>query len=48
MKPRGNRIPSDIFVWSGKYQVGIAKIDQQLEAGRAINTLAKKLAIRPM
>lgn len=45
MKPRGNKAQSDIFVWSGKYQVGIAKIDQQHKKLVAlINTLAKKLA----
>ena len=45
MKPRGNKIQSDIFVWSGKYQIGIAKIDQQHKKLVAlINALAKKLA----
>ena len=45
MKPRTNRFQSDIFVWSGKYQVGIAKVDQQHKKLVAlINALAKKLA----
>ena len=45
MKPRSSKIKSDIFVWSGKYQIGIAKIDQQHKKLVAlINTLANKLA----
>ena len=44
MKPRASRTQSDIFVWSGKYQVGITKIDQQHKKLVAlINALAKKL-----
>lgn len=45
MKPRGSRIKSDIFVWSGKYQVGIAKVDlQHKKLVTLINTVANKLA----
>ncbi len=45
MKPRAHKIPSDIFVWSGKYQVGIARVDRQHKKLVAlINSLARKLA----
>jgi hemerythrin-like metal-binding protein len=46
MKPRTKRAhQSDIFAWSGKYHIGIAKLDKQHKKLVAlINTLAKRLA----
>lgn len=45
MKPRSSRSQGDIFVWSAKYQVGIAQVDRQhKKLVELINSLAKKLA----